>query len=365
MINKKHLYLSLFVFIVLGVALRIYNVGFQCFWYEETYTRTIAQMTFSQIWTVIISTDFTPPLFYYIEHIFGLLFGYGNDALRAPSVIFGVATIPAMYWLGKEYKDEIAGLFCAGVLATLYPMIYFSQFARTYALTIFFFVIVLIYYIKMNNGNTDKKTILLFGLMSGLCTWSHLYSAIPIGIMIADSIWTLKSPKLSVYLAMLYTVIIMPLIQMPYTLLNLRLKTRVTTDPNELQFGLKWYEMIATTPTEFFSTIFPFIGILTVSGLFIEQINGRGKIAFKLIAIAIITIISGIVLSPFTPMYPRYYLTVATIFILIASVPVSYLSEHIKTGWKTIAVLLGTIIFFAFFQNAELITHFVTQKYVC
>jgi len=244
-------------------------------------------------------------------------------------------------------------------------MIYFSQFARTYALTIFFFVIVLIYYIKMNNGNTDKKTILLFGLMSGLCTWSHLYSAIPIGIMIADSIWTLKSPKLSVYLAMLYTVIIMPLIQMPYTLLNLRLKTRVTTDPNELQFGLKWYEMIATTPTEFFSTIFPFIGILTVSGLFIEQINGRGKIAFKLIAIAIITIISGIVLSPFTPMYPRYYLTVATIFILIASVPVSYLSEHIKTGWKTIAVLLGTIIFFAFFQNAELITHFVTQKYVC
>jgi mannosyltransferase len=62
------------------------------------------------------------------------LFGDSEWCLRLPSVIFGVANIVVLYWLGAMTVGRAAGLIGAVLLALSPFHLWYSQEARTYSL---------------------------------------------------------------------------------------------------------------------------------------------------------------------------------------------------------------------------------------
>jgi mannosyltransferase len=69
------------------------------------------------------------------------LFGEQEWALRLPALLFGVATIPAIYWVSRFALSKRASLCVATVVAVSYHHIFFSQNARGYTAYLFFSVL--------------------------------------------------------------------------------------------------------------------------------------------------------------------------------------------------------------------------------
>ncbi len=66
------------------------------------------------------------------------LFGEQEAVIRLPAVVFGVATIPAIYWVSRLALSRQASLATALLLAVSYHHIFFSQNARGYTAYLFF-----------------------------------------------------------------------------------------------------------------------------------------------------------------------------------------------------------------------------------
>ena len=65
------------------------------------------------------------------------IFGEHEWAIRLPAVLWGTATIPALYWVAREALSRHASLCAAGLLAVSYHHIFFSQNARGYSAYLF------------------------------------------------------------------------------------------------------------------------------------------------------------------------------------------------------------------------------------
>ncbi len=66
------------------------------------------------------------------------LFGEQEWVVRLPAVVFGTATIPALYWVARQVMSRRASLAVALLLAVSYHHIFFSQNARGYTAYLFF-----------------------------------------------------------------------------------------------------------------------------------------------------------------------------------------------------------------------------------
>ena len=65
------------------------------------------------------------------------------------------------------------------------PLVYYSQYARSYELSILSFVILLVLYIKLKRGEGNEP---LFWILALINLYVHLFSLIPIAILCADII---------------------------------------------------------------------------------------------------------------------------------------------------------------------------------
>ncbi len=66
------------------------------------------------------------------------VFGEKEWSIRLPAVIFGTATIPAIYWVARIVMTRLVSLSIALLLAVSYHHIFFSQNAKGYSAYLFF-----------------------------------------------------------------------------------------------------------------------------------------------------------------------------------------------------------------------------------
>jgi len=185
--TKTHL--ILFSLIVIGTIIRLYNLGFQDTNWDERFTMEFAGLSFSfaQVFINSLTIDFTPPLYYLAAHLSMIIFGQNPWAIRIPSLIFGVLLIPVMFLIGKEYKDELFGLLLAGLTTIFYNIYFYSKYGRSYAMGLVWFALAFYFFMRLIKG--DKHSGIYFGLFAVLSIWTHLYSAIPLGIMVLYLLW--------------------------------------------------------------------------------------------------------------------------------------------------------------------------------
>ncbi len=122
---------AIFPVLLAALAVRLWGAADASLWIDEAFTIGTSALPLSTLW--ITAYDPTPPLFYTVEK-FMLLFGDGEFLLRLPSIVFGVASIYAMYAAARLVSGLKGALAVAIVLALSTANIEYAQEARAYAL---------------------------------------------------------------------------------------------------------------------------------------------------------------------------------------------------------------------------------------
>lgn len=108
------------------------------------------------------------------------IFGESEWSVRLPAVLFGVASVPVMYWISRLALTRWESLGAAALLATSYHHIFFSQNARGYSAYIFFSLVATA--LLIDGLQRDRwKTWLLYGLSIFLGFAALLNTAFVVG----------------------------------------------------------------------------------------------------------------------------------------------------------------------------------------
>lgn len=149
--------------LISALTIRLFSLN-QSLWLDEA-TSTLAAKNFSlhDLIFKFAPGDFHPPLYYLLLKIWISVFGSTEVAVRAMSVLFGVATVYMVYRLGKRLFSEQIGQ-TAAILATVSPLlVYYSQEARMYSLETFLAIVTVWFFVtEMWVGFIVATTLLLY-----------------------------------------------------------------------------------------------------------------------------------------------------------------------------------------------------------
>jgi hypothetical protein len=299
------------------------------------------------------ASDFNPPLYYICAQLSLLLTGGVDFSIRYPSVIAGILLIPTMFYLGKQYKDELVGLYCAGITTILLPVIYYAQYARAYSMSLLCFAVALILYLRLKNGDNNIYIRVAFWVMIPINLYTHLFSLIPLSLMCLDLLMDKQNWLCGIGAA----ICSLPLVGMLVSVLSARTHSAYS-------YGASMLQMIVLTPMEFFNSIFLNIIVLAGVGVWLYP-HENSK---RLVVITIVTLVVGIVGSAFTPFFPRYYMTISLIIILMASMGIVELTGMLNKkvgGDLTYIVMIGMFIIFLWMLFPNLVSHYTVMQYEC
>jgi len=334
---------------IIGAILRFYHLDFNSLWLDEASTLTMSKPSLDAIWGYAISGDFHPPLFHWIEH-FMLMFGQSEFVIRFIPAVLGTLTIPVFYLIGKEFRDENVGIISAALLTVSYFGIYYSQEAYSYALVLFTFSLVILFYLRALRTNSIVDWV-LFGIASALAFWTHYYVVIPIGVIYLHALLSIRERlkeslaniKHMVIAFAIMTVFIIPLIMIVIE----RYQTLTAAPPT---YGVLGVAMIPETILRLSGGYSPFNWVLAIIYIGImligfAQLFTENKNRFLLSGmVLVIPLIMSVIISAKMTMNPRYLIYLMPVFyVMIAmSYPVLFrLIPNKKLLYGVLAIIVA------------------------
>jgi len=122
---------------LMGGFLRVLLLGVKGMWLDETFSVWMADHSVGEMLRWLVRIDQHPPLYYSLLHGWIAVGGDTPYHVRLLSVIFGTATIPVIYLIGRRMSGLAMGLAAAIFLALSPLNIYFAQETRMYTLLTF------------------------------------------------------------------------------------------------------------------------------------------------------------------------------------------------------------------------------------
>lgn len=157
--------LIILLLILVGTGLRFYNLGTHSLWHDEAVTWQIANNSIIEVITQNALQNSAPPTYVLLLRSIISILGDSEFVLRLLSAIFGVAGIPAVYALSRQFLSAPLSYFVAALVTVVYSMVKYSQEVREYSLTFLLATLLLMTFIQFLQNPTWKKTILLTLLM--------------------------------------------------------------------------------------------------------------------------------------------------------------------------------------------------------
>ena len=117
-----------------AAALRLEGIG-TWYWVDEALSVGIARHPLTEIPHLLLR-DGSPPLWYLLLHVWTGAFGTSASATHALSLVFGLATVPVGWLVGRRLFDTRVAWFVAA-LAAISPFVtYFARETRMYSLVV-------------------------------------------------------------------------------------------------------------------------------------------------------------------------------------------------------------------------------------
>jgi uncharacterized membrane protein len=121
----------LVLILLLGVALRLYDLGAESYWIDEVYNIIDGQRSLDQI--ITFPRFDQPPAYHFPLHFWIRAFGTAEVSVRLFSVLAGVCSMVLIYLIGHELFGKEVGLLGAFFMAIAEYQIYYSQEAKFYS----------------------------------------------------------------------------------------------------------------------------------------------------------------------------------------------------------------------------------------
>ncbi|MDX6615995.1 MAG: mannosyltransferase [Solirubrobacterales bacterium] len=123
---------------LMGVAVAIRLLLVRGIWVDEAISIHQAHMSLPGMLADLRATDNHPPLYFLILWATTRALGYGELAVRLPSIVAGTLLVPSLFLAGRALFDRRTGLLAAALGSVAPLVVWYSQEARMYALVMLF-----------------------------------------------------------------------------------------------------------------------------------------------------------------------------------------------------------------------------------
>ncbi len=155
--------------------LLIHNYLTRGFWGDESWTALISKLPISEIIRVT-GEDFHPPLYYFIVHFWGGLFGFGEVTLRLISIFFFLLTSLIVFFLTQSFFSSLRTSFLSTLLVLLSPILFTYAFeTRSYALLAFLTTLSALCFWQARTAQGHFWRI-SYALVGAISVYTHYYS---------------------------------------------------------------------------------------------------------------------------------------------------------------------------------------------
>jgi len=177
----------------LGVAVRFASLGLQSYHHDEVITAMrVIPGSFGQMLHEVKASESNPPLYYVLAWGWAKAFGSSEFGLRSLSALFGAATVPVGYLIGRQLASRRAGLLLAALVAVNPMLIWYSQEARSYAPLVFFGALSMYFFVRALDTRRGRD-LGFWALASALALCSHYFAVFPVAIEAAWLLVALRS----------------------------------------------------------------------------------------------------------------------------------------------------------------------------
>jgi mannosyltransferase len=141
------------------------------FWIDEGLSVGIASYGLLDI-PGVLEQDGSPPFYYLLLHVWMQLFGNGEEATHALSVVFAVLAVPAAFWAARSLFGARAG-WLGAALAAINPFLtFYAQETRMYSLVGLLGLLVAALFLRVF-ADRDRRLLPVFALTLALLVYTH------------------------------------------------------------------------------------------------------------------------------------------------------------------------------------------------
>lgn len=170
--------------VVCGFLLRVYCLGAKNLWLDEMWSVVVARMPLHSVLWSIQNQDPNGALYDLLLH-FWMSFGQSEAAIRSSALVCGVALIPVMYLLGKQFFNKSVGLIAAALVAVNLFHIQYSQEARAYSLVVLLVSLSSLFLARYFERPSWGSWV-GYVLASTLAMYAHIFAVLVIGAQCAS-----------------------------------------------------------------------------------------------------------------------------------------------------------------------------------
>ena len=357
---------ALVLIVLLAFALRVYRLGAQAIWWDESLsvyraTRELGAVLANTILIQnVVTTDTVPPLYFLLLHFLVPVFGTTEFAMRFFSLAANVATIPLLYVLARRLLTLThSPLSCspglrtgegpgvgviAALLGALSPFyVWYAQEARPYALVLFWstlavYALVRAFSIRLSVSPQAIRWVAVYILAAIAALYTHYYAIFLIPfhvVLIAALVWR----KQRAWVALPAVPLASAFLLIP--LVRSSVAGNVDTGPDFVPFDIILRDLLNSftvgITVDFAQAIW--IDVLML-GLFVIGIiritNYELRITITLLSYFFIPILGVFAASYFRPIYQnsRYLIAISPAFYLGVAAGMTALARR----WRILAV---------------------------
>ena len=171
---------------LLAAALRFATLDLQSFWYDEAFTPVhVLHDGLGATLRAVVHHENTPPLWYLLAWADARLFGDGALALRLPSALAGIVTVPVVWAIGQQLAGRRAALVAAAIVAVNPLFVWYSQEARAYGLFVLMSALAMLCFVRALDDPRAGR-LAAFALAGALALLTHYFAVF---LLVPMALW--------------------------------------------------------------------------------------------------------------------------------------------------------------------------------
>jgi uncharacterized membrane protein len=132
-VAKYSLVIFLMILLIIGIFIRIWDLGQLNLWRDESFTVLLAEKSLKEIIKISIA-DFNSPFYPVILHFWIRIFVNSEFSVRFPSVIFSALNLFYFYFIARKYFSKVDALLVLSIFIFNLVSIFYARECRPYAL---------------------------------------------------------------------------------------------------------------------------------------------------------------------------------------------------------------------------------------